>query len=109
MRIWDIAPKQLCRNHLLGEHRELHAIWSILTQGKKGYSFHPETKRWSGKLKALYVRHDRLVQEMRIRGYHHRSPLEKIMAKGLPVQHEFIHSINEQKILLRRKKCGCKI
>ncbi len=32
MRIWDIPPKLLCRNHLLGEHRELHAIWSILTQ-----------------------------------------------------------------------------
>ena len=36
MRIWDIAAHKLCRNHLLGEHRELHAIWSILTTGKKG-------------------------------------------------------------------------
>jgi hypothetical protein len=25
MRIWDIEPRKLCRNHLLGEHRELHA------------------------------------------------------------------------------------
>lgn len=35
MRIWDLSPKRLCRNHLLGEHRELHAIWA---GGKKGYS-----------------------------------------------------------------------
>lgn len=48
MRIWDIAPKFLCQKHLLGEHRELHAIWNILTiyRGQGGYSKHPETKRW---------------------------------------------------------------
>jgi hypothetical protein len=49
MRIWDIPPDKLCRNHLLGEHNELHAMWNILTQGKKGYSNHPETKRWVGR------------------------------------------------------------
>jgi len=41
MRIWDIPPRKLCRNHLLGEHRELHAIWSILIRSKKGYLKHP--------------------------------------------------------------------
>ena len=61
MRIWDIAPKKLCRNHLLGEHRELHAIWSVIVNGKKGYARHPETLRWMGKLKALYGRHEALV------------------------------------------------
>jgi len=45
MRIWDIPPDKLCRNHLLGEHNELHAMWNILTQGKKGYANHPETKK----------------------------------------------------------------
>ena len=75
MRIWDISPKRLCRNHLLGEHRELHAIWSVLVNGKKGYAHHPETLRWRGKLRALYGRHDALVQEMAVRGYQHRSPV----------------------------------
>ena len=32
MRTWDIPPEKLCRQHLLGEHRELHAIWSIITK-----------------------------------------------------------------------------
>src|SRR5690348_6846591 len=77
MRVWDISPKRLCRNHLLGEHRELHAIWSVLVNGKKGYARHPETLRWRGKLKALYSRHDALVREMTVRGYTHQSPLSK--------------------------------
>ena len=48
MRIWDVSPKKLCRHHLLGEHRELHAIWSVLVNGKMGYARHPETLRWRG-------------------------------------------------------------
>ena len=64
MRIWDIPPDKLCRNHLLGEHNELHAMWNILTQGKTGYANHPETKRWAGKLKALFRVHEGIVQEM---------------------------------------------
>ena len=50
MRIWDILPDKLYRQHLLGEHRELHAIWSILTKNKKGYSNHPENVRLGGDL-----------------------------------------------------------
>jgi hypothetical protein len=60
MRIWDISPELLCRNHLLGEHRELHAMWTIITENKKGHSKHPETLRWNGKLKAMYFRHELL-------------------------------------------------
>lgn len=82
MRIWDIPPKRLCRNHLLGEHRELHAIWSVIVNGKKGYARHPETLRWKGRLKALYGRHEALVVEMSTRGYRHRSPLAKREATG---------------------------
>jgi hypothetical protein len=41
MRIWDIPPVKLCLNHLLDKYRELHAIWMILTNNKKGYAIHP--------------------------------------------------------------------
>ena len=109
MRIWDIPPAKLCRNHLLGEHRELHAIWSILTQHKKGYSRHPETLRWQGKLKALYLRHDRLVQEMGNRGYMHRSPLDKRKAIGSNNQNIMIDSRKKQIEALRNKNCECKV
>jgi hypothetical protein len=33
MRISDIPPDKLYRNHLLDEHNELYAMGNILTQG----------------------------------------------------------------------------
>lgn len=107
MRVWDIEPKDLCRIHLLGEHRELHAIWTILTTGKKGYINHPETKRWIGKLGALYKRHEEEVVEMEKRGYTHSSPLDKKLAVGLDEQKDFVNTISEQKEILKNKNCSC--
>jgi hypothetical protein len=107
MRIWDIPPDKLCRKHLLGEHSELHAIWTILTQDRKGYSKHPETRRWKGKLKALYDRHQVLVHEMTQRGYNHLSPLSPELATGAAKQDVFIDSYEEQCTILLQKGCGC--
>ena len=109
MRVWDIPPEKLCREHLLGEHREIHAIWSILTRGKKGYSKHPETLRWKRKLKALYLRHEAILKEMERRGYIHCSGIEKEFAKGKSKQEEYIDSPQEQVKILRNKKCGCRV
>ncbi len=108
MRIWDINTNVLCRQHLLGEHRELHAIWSIITQNKKGYTNHPETKRWKGKLKALYNRHEEIVKEMEKRGFIHNSPLEKILATGKDKQNVYIDTIEDQMKILKNKKCNCR-
>ncbi|HEX9909194.1 MAG TPA: pyrimidine dimer DNA glycosylase/endonuclease V [Thermoplasmata archaeon] len=58
MRIWDLPVESLCRNHLLAEHRELHAIWSVIVNQKLGYSRHPEIMRWRGRLVALWRRHE---------------------------------------------------
>jgi len=109
MRIWDIPPEKLCRNHLFGEHRELHAIWSILTNGKKGYAHHPETVRWMGKQKVLYLRHEQLTAEITQRGYCHTSPLDEQLATGEELQDTYVHSPDEQILLLRKKQCGCKV
>lgn len=109
MRIWDLPPARLCRKHLLGEHRELHAIWSVLTQHKKGYSHHPETLRWKGKLKALYKRHDLLTSEMKNRGYNHKSPLNKTLATGEALQNEYVDSPEAQLLILKRKGCECTV
>jgi hypothetical protein len=109
MRIWDIEPEKLCRNHLLGEHRELHAIWSVLTKNKKGYSKHPETIRWRGKLKALYLRHEKLIKELKRRGYAHRSPLKPKLAIGSARQYKYVDSPKKQTRILKSKKCDCKI
>lgn len=108
MRIWDISPNKLCNAHLLGEHRELHAIWSILINNKKGYSNHPETLRWKGKLKALYLKHEKIVREMKTRGFNHKSPLNKDYATGISVQNYLLDSIKDQIKLLKNKNCKCK-
>ena len=109
MRIWDIMPEKLCRNHLLGEHRELHAIWTILTQCKKGYSQHPEVIRWKGRLKALHLRHEALVRELNKREYQHNSPLSAELAMGRDKQTKYINTHEEQIAILRKKCCGCKV
>lgn len=75
MRIWDLDPGYLARQQLLGEHRELHGLYNILTQGKKGYARHPETLRRVGFVDALCLRHQALASEMALRGYTDRSPL----------------------------------
>jgi len=62
----------------------------------RGYANHPETRRWRGRLKALYMRHDALVTEMTRRGYRHYSPLPKALATGDGVQREHIHCREEQ-------------
>lgn len=103
MRIWDVPPRELCRNHLLGEHRELHALWTILTKHTSGFKNHPETLRWRGKLKALYHRHEQLVKEMHRRGYAHHTPLDPKEATGSPVQDYCWQSLAEQKRILWRK------
>jgi uncharacterized protein YbgA (DUF1722 family) len=77
MRIWDIDPGFLNDQSLLGEHRELHGIVSILKNNKKGYSRHPETLRWKSHLASLVVRHELLVEEMLLRGFKHHSPIEE--------------------------------
>jgi hypothetical protein len=109
MRIWDIPPSKLCTKHLLGEHRELHAIWNILTQNKSGYSKHPETLRWKGKLAALYLRHEELAKEMLRRKYNHKTELDRKYATGNLSQNQFVNTYDEQLNILKNKGCKCKI
>ena len=107
VRIWDVEPRQLCDRHLLGEHRELHAIWSVLTNGRRGYANHPETNRWRGRLAALYARHEAEVEEMHRRGFAHHSPLESELATGEPRQPDPIDPLAVQRGRLAARGCGC--
>ena len=99
LRVWDVHPGYLSRTRLLGEHREIHAVWTVLVDDRKGYSNHPETNRWRGHLSYLYQRHEKTVAEMRLRGYTHASPLENPGGRGgYP---GFVHAPHEQFALLR--------
>lgn len=111
MRVWDIPCTLLCRNHLLGEHRELHAIHSILVnhKTKSSYYKHPETQRWIGKLGALWLRHQEQAEELYRRGYKHNSPIDVGYNFQFARQDQFLNTIKEQKQILREKGCDCKV
>lgn len=112
MRIWDIRPSKLCNKHLLGEHRELHGLWNIITihkdNPKVGYRHHPETLRWVNETGALYHRHELLVKELQIRNMKHHSPLEYKYVKSQNwTNRKRINTIKEQIEMLKAKPCKC--
>lgn len=105
MRIWDVPAWYLNRQSLLAEHRELHGLYSILANGKKGYSRHPETLRWVGCMSGLTRRHGQLVDEMLFRGYQHHTPLRGVSG---PVKWPavFVTQPVDQYLLLATKYVG---
>lgn len=72
MRMWNLDPRLLCRQHLLGEHVEMHMMIGTILAGKscKGY-----TDDGLIEIHNVRKRHDELVVEMTRRGYNHKSPL----------------------------------
>ncbi|MBU1052862.1 MAG: DUF1722 domain-containing protein [Proteobacteria bacterium] len=102
MRIWDISPGYLNNQSLLGEHRELHAIVSIISNNKKGYARHPETLRWKSFGWALSKRHSLLVSEMSLRNFKHHTPVDLLSAKDIWPD-TFIDSPGSQFGLLKNK------
>ena len=73
----------LNRQHLLGEHVELHVLVNTIINKRKGradigWVNHPETRRYEDHLGMLYDRHDQQVKEMTKRGYNHKSPLTTV-------------------------------
>lgn len=102
MRVWDVHPGYLSQRSLLGEHRELHGVVSILTNGLAGYAAHPETRRWAGLGWALRQRHRLLAAEMAFRGYRDRSPVRTRSAAGRWPE-VFVDPPGRQFAILRRK------
>ncbi|HLD91738.1 MAG TPA: pyrimidine dimer DNA glycosylase/endonuclease V [Patescibacteria group bacterium] len=69
MRMWMVDPKILCKNHLLGEHGEIHKFFK---QFVKKYNMNGRAGQIEPK--SMKQRHDELVNEMINRGYNHNSP-----------------------------------
>ena len=112
MRIWDLPVQILCDQHLLGEHRELHAIWTYLTTDKGGsYRKHPETLRWVGKELALAKRHSEEVREMMKRGFDHHSSLPLFVSndKSSEDQNNYVNTLTEQIQNIKSKHCKCNL
>ena len=75
MRMWGINTKELCNQHLLGEHLEMHMFAGCIKKGLslKGYY---ENKLVCTNL--IKKRHDELADEMISRNTRHNSPMEDI-------------------------------
>lgn len=70
-----VDPRLLCRQHLLGEHNEIHMLAGCILHGKSidGYI---EKELVFPEL--MVKRHDTLVREMWNRGYAHKSRMPDI-------------------------------
>lgn len=70
-----VDPEILCRNHLLGEHKELHQLLGHIEAGNlesvKGHA-----DRGQVDTSLIQKRHDELVEEMERRGFNHESPVD---------------------------------
>ena len=103
MRMWFVNPMWMCRQHLLGEHVELHMFFTeyfIKHKRLSGYItrglFDPTQLQW---------RHDIIAQEMTKRGYNHRTPLPEFTVFNLEdvVMVDYLDSKNE--LLTRCSRC----
>lgn len=125
MRVWDIPVTQLCNKHLIAQHHEIHCIYSIIVNNKKGFAHHPEVMRWRDRLYCLVRTHDNTAFEMRLRGLNHRTMLDESIIN--PIGQKVIvnkeaetsiwqmaqeppepwQPIEVQKQILLSKNCGC--
>ena len=71
--MWGVPAKHLCRQHLLGEHLEMHMFVGTI---KKGISINGYIKKGLVNPNKITQRHEELVDEMVKRGYNHYSPIE---------------------------------
>ena len=69
-----VNPRIMCRQHLLGEHAEIHMFIGTISRKKsvKGY-----LKKGLLETHNLHNRHEELVKEMKRRGYNHYSEVDE--------------------------------
>lgn len=72
MRMWMVDPSKMCRQHLLGEHVELHMFVGSINKGTRIQTY-IDTNLCEPN--SIIDRHSILVKEMLKRGYNHKSPL----------------------------------
>lgn len=72
-RMWMVNPKIMCRQHLLGEHKEIHQLIGSLENGR---SVKGHIDKGQIDLTQIESRHAVLSVELERRGYNHKSPIE---------------------------------
>ncbi len=100
MRMWKVNPKNMCRKHLLGEHVEMHMFIGVINKGKSlaGY-----INTGLVEIDQIIIRHNELVEEMKNRGYNHKSPIN--IDYKLPSLGQVNILSNEKELKHRCKDC----
>ncbi len=108
MRMWGVDPRKMCREHLLGEHSELHLAVFLL---RKGVSLRGFVEKGLMDISLISKRHDELAKEMSRRGYRHTSSLrisKRDLAKWLkanPYAPCISTSSNRKELRRRCREC----
>ena len=74
-RMWMISPSKMCRQHLLGEHKELHQLIGSLNKGK---SVKGHINKGQVEIHNIKSRHKELVKEMKLREIGRASCRERV-------------------------------
>jgi len=105
-RMWLVDTSILCKNHLLGEHKEIHQLVGSLRKRTKLDGF---VRNNLIEIRSIKRRHDELVQEMDKRGYKHHSELKDYCTDHLaPAVVEYRINVESslQDLLNRCHRCG---
>ena len=96
-----VNPRIMCRQHLLGEHAEIHMFVGAID---RDYSVKGYLGRGLLEVHNLYERHKELVKEMKRRDYRHNSEIDKKWKQA-----EKLGSIDQEKnlkqLLARCSRC----
>ncbi len=95
MRQWMVNPKILCTKHLMGEHVEHHMFVGTINKGIKVNGYIKNNLLEPLKLRQ---RHDELVEEIKDRGYNHKSSLPEIHLANL-TSNQIVHIIDKESSL----------
>lgn len=72
MRMWNLPPQILCRQHFLGEHNELHKFVGALNHNRNITTY---IQKGYFEIHNIRKRHEELVLDFPRRHYNHNSPL----------------------------------
>lgn len=99
MRMWGVKPSMMCRNHLLGEHLEMHMFVGTILKGNSLNGYLEKKFVNTGKIRK---RHRELVAEMKKRGFKHNSSLRQFSVKKMG---SIDVRANKSELKSRCKKC----
>jgi hypothetical protein len=102
--MWLVDPTKMCRQHLIGEHLEMHMFAGAILKEKRVQGYMDK-----GLLdpRLINERHDALAAEMVRRGYVHTSPLTFVGIAGLGINQGHVDA-EASFVELKRRCAACR-